>query len=61
MIQGFSLPFFTVYLDFLLSISVFLPLTEVPLWCNNHIFENFTLAIRDGQFDVQPVEQLAHF
>lgn len=33
--HGFSLPFHSVYLDFLIS---FLLVTEVPLWCNSTQF-----------------------
>lgn len=39
-IQGFSLPFHSVYLDILLSFSFFLCHTELPLWCNStHFWE----------------------
>lgn len=39
----------------------FSPLQKFPCGAIATFFENFTSAVRDGQFEVRPVEQLAHF
>lgn len=58
-IQGFSLPFYTVYFDFLLSFSFFFFChTQLPMWCNS---AQFLTAIQQPSEVVQPVEQCALF